>query len=423
MTKSNTTMESSGTPPRAKFFGEKFGFIVNILSTLLTSTSMGMLAILVPVHLDLFPANTDSAIGTALSFETIASLIICLLIPNILKHTNLVLGIVSSSLLRIPTILLIPYFSDLGIFAALIFVHAVGCYYIYLMLQIWVNTIPFKKNKGLVIGLYSTSISIGIAIGPLLVNALIDNPLLFADLTNQILAFSTSIVGHEPVTNMARLFVVAMLVCVLSVLPLVLYSAKIPKVRFNSGSSIFKTIIENKGVMFSIAMAGVSQFGVAAFIVIYGMKNELLLDEAALLLTCFMLGSVMLELPLSWVSDFFDRRFFIVWCVFAGILCSACLPVAIYTPLQAYILVFIWGGVISGIYSISLTIVGERYTSEDDIIASNSGYSLMESIGGTLGIVAIGFSMEYLGNDGMPYVIMLASILYFSFALTRYPVD
>ena len=47
----------------------------------------------------------------------------------------------------------------------------------------------------------------------------------------------------------------------------------------------------------------------------------------------------------------------------------------------------------------------------------------MESIGGTLGIVAIGFSMEKLGTDGMPYVIMFASILYFSFALTRYRIE
>jgi MFS family permease len=423
MTTNNMTAGSGDMSPKESFFGDKFGLMINVLSTLLTSTSMGMLAILVPVHLASFPANSDSAIGTALSFETIASLVICLLIPSILKHTKLALGIAGSSLFRLPTILLFPYFSELGMLIPIIFVHAVGCYYIFLMLQIWVNSIPFKKNKGLMIALYSTSISVGFAVGPILINVLNNHPMMFAELTNSILASTTAFVGHAPVVDTARLFVIAMLVCALSVVPLIVYLAKIPKAQFNDGSSIFKTIMENRGAMFSIAMAGVSQFGVAAFIVIYGMKNDLSFSDAALLLSCFMFGSLLLEVPIAWVSDYFDRRFFIVWCAFACILCAVYLPIAIYTPMQAWILVFIWGGVISGIYSVSLTLIGERYTSEDDLIASNAGYSLMESIGGTVGISAIGFSMHYLGTDGMPYIIMFASILYFSFALTRYPVE
>lgn len=170
-------------------------------------------------------------------------------------------------------------------------------------------------------------------------------------------------------------------------------------------------------------MAGVSQFGVAAFITIYGMKNGLSLHDASLLLTSFMIGSLVLEVPIAWLSDYFDRRYFIVWCSFASMVCAVYLPIAIYTPLQAWILVFIWGGVIAGIYSVSLALVGEKYPDDDEAVAANAGYSLMESIGGTLGIVAIGFSMEKLGTDGMPYVIMFASILYFSFALTRYRIE
>ena len=181
--------------------------------------------------------------------------------------------------------------------------------------------------------------------------------------------------------------------------------------------------MDNKGAMFSISMAGVSQFGVGAFIIIYGMKNGLSLSDSALLLSSFMLGSLLLEVPIAWLSDNFDRRYCIVGCSFSSMIFAVYLPIAIYTPIQAWILVFLWGGVIAGIYSISLTIIGERYTDGDDSIASNAGYSLMESIGGTIGIVAIGASMQYLGTDGMPYIIMFSSILYFSFALTRYPIE
>jgi MFS family permease len=409
-----TTINSAGS--------DKIGLLVIIISTLITSTSMGMLAVLVPVHLSSF-SYSDSVLGAVLSFETIASLIICLLLPSILRHTKISVGIISSSLFRIPTILLFPYFSGLGVLAPAIFIHAVGCYYIFLLLQIWVNYIPFKQNKGLMIALYSTAISMGLAIGPILVNYLNANPELFTDMTDNVLVYTTAFIGHSPIVESGRLFVIAMLLSACSVLPLFFYITKIPTVNYRGTSSIFKTIMDNKGAMFSISMAGVSQFGVGAFIIIYGMKNGLSLSDSALLLTSFMLGSLILEIPIAWLSDYFDRRFFIVGCSFASMIFVIYLPIAIYTPIHAWILVFLWGGVIAGIYSLSLTIIGEKYTEGDDFIASNAGYSLMESIGGTLGIVAIGASMHYLGTDGMPYVIMFSSILYFSFALTRYPIE
>jgi MFS family permease len=418
-----TTNELSNDPiTETNSRSNKIGLLVNVISTLITSISMGMLAVLVPVHLSSF-AYSDSLLGIVLSFETIAALIICLCIPSILKHTKVPLGILSSSLFRIPTILLFPYFSDLGVLVPTIFIHAVGCYYIFLLLQIWVNSIPFKQNKGLMIALYSTAISVGLAIGPIIVNYLNANPALFTDMTDSVLAYTTSIIGHSPIVESSRLFVFAMLLSAFSVLPLLLYITKIPKVTYKGTSSIFKTIMDNKGAMFSISMAGVSQFGVGAFIIIYGMKNGLSLSDSALLLSSFMLGSLLLEVPIAWLSDNFDRRYCIVGCSFSSMIFAVYLPIAIYTPIQAWILVFLWGGVIAGIYSISLTIIGERYTDGDDSIASNAGYSLMESIGGTIGIVAIGASMQYLGTDGMPYIIMFSSILYFSFALTRYPIE
>ena len=101
--------------------------------------------------------------------------------------------------------------------------------------------------------------------------------------------------------------------------------------------------------------------------------------------------------------------------------CAVYLPIAIYVNYQAWILVFIWGGVVGSIYSLALTIVGEQFEGED-LIGANAGYSVMEGLGGTAGILLIGFCMDILGADGLPYVIMFSSILYFSFALTRYRV-
>jgi MFS family permease len=398
------------------------GLIVNILSTLLAATSMGMLAVLLPIYLNDLDF-TDSLIGAALSFESIASFVFCLMIPNILKKIGLPVGLLLSTILRVPTVLIFPYFNTLDVIIPSIFIHALGCYSLLVLLQIWVNSIPFKKHKGLMIALYSTSISIGFAIGPVIINYLTANQADFSAFAQYFLNYTDEFFGHTPYADTSVQFVFAALISLLSALPIMLFMPLVPNVSFAGKAKIFKLILENKGVMFSICMAGVSQFGVAAFIIIYGINNGLSIADSALLLTSFMLGSLILEVPIAWLSDYFDRRYFIVWCSFLCMACAVLLPIAIYVPIQAWVLVFIWGGVIAGIYSVSLAMIGERYNTNDENIVSNAGYSLMESIGGTFGIIFIGFSMQYLGNDGLPYTIMFASVLYFSFALTRYRIE
>jgi hypothetical protein len=63
----------------------------------------------------------------------------------------------------------------------------------------------------------------------------------------------------------------------------------------------------------------------------------------------------------------------------------------------------------------------DRFTGSS-LIGANAAFSIMDNIGGMVGILLIGISMDLFGSDGLPYVIMFAGVVYFSFALTRYQV-
>jgi MFS family permease len=325
-------------------------------------------------------------------------------------------------LLRVPSALLLPFLTDLSAMMLVIFVHGMGCYTLLVLMQTWVNTIQFKGNKGLMVALYSTAISVGFAVGPIVVNMVGNNPEEWASI-KALFDFVSANTGLVLSSDKSVAFGIAAVLSAFGMLPVLVFWAFIPNVSFGGTARIWKAITQNKGAMFSMAMAGVSNFSVAAFITIYGLKNGLSFADASLLLTAFMLGSLLLEVPIAALSDYFDRRYFIVGCTLACLVCAVYLPIAIYTPVNAWVLVFVWGGTIAAIYSVALAIVGERYTDLDEQIAANAGYSLMESIGGTVGILAIGLSMTLIGTDGMPYIIMFASLVYFSFALTRYPVE
>jgi MFS family permease len=168
-------------------------------------------------------------------------------------------------------------------------------------------------------------------------------------------------------------------------------------------------------------MAAVSVYGITSFVTIYGNENGLSFSQSSLLLSSFLVGSMALETPLTWLSDVYDRRYLVVFMGFACLVIAVYLPIAIGFYSVALALLFIWGGVAASIYSMAMAMINDKY-SGDSLIIANSGYYVMESIGGAGGILLIGAAMQYIGSDGLPYVIMLASILFFSFALTRYPV-
>ena len=395
--------------------------ILSVLATLLLSVAMGVSAVIIPTTLQ-SQGISSTMIGLIMSLETIAAFVISLFFPSLLRIIGLKYGLILSTLLRIPALLLLGFTSNIILWTIAVFFNGVGCFTFLILLQTWIVGMKFKSNKGLMVSLYTTSISLGLAMGPLLLEysgkiLLFVKPLLNSFFINIALSSVTGIQG----SSTRFIFILAALMSLVALLPILMGFFLLPSFKLKGNVGIWESIINAKGPMFAVAMAGVSFFGVCAFITIYGLKNQLSFNESALLLTLFMMGSLLLEAPMTWVSDFVDRRYVIVIAAFMSMLCAVYLPIAIYVNYQAYILLFIWGGVNAAIYSTSLALIGDKYEG-DALVAANAGYTLMDAAGGTAGILLIGYTMDAFGPDGLPYVIMLSSILYFSFALTRYKV-
>ncbi|NHQ61098.1 MFS transporter [Chlorobium sp. BLA1] len=395
--------------------------LLSVLATFLLCVARGMAAVMIPITLQ-DRGSSSSMIGVVMALETIAALLISLSFPFLLRFVNMKAGLVLSTVLRIPSLFLLAFTSNIYIWTFAVFLNSIGCFMFMILLQTWIAGMKFKSNKGLMVALYSTSISLGFAFGPLLIDYSKWILLLLMPSVRDLLITGSHIsAATSGGLNVRFVFLLSALLSFSALLPILAGLYMVPSFRIKGGVGIWKSIMHTKGPMFAIAMAGVSYFGVCAFITLYGMRNSLPLHESALLLSCFMMGALLLEAPLTWVSDFIDRRYVIVIAAFMTMICAVYLPIAIYVNYQAFILLFLWGGVTGAIYSTSLALIGDKYEG-DELVSANAGYSIMEASGGTAGILLIGSAMEVLGSDGLPYVIMLASILYFSFALTRYRV-
>jgi MFS family permease len=201
----------------------------------------------------------------------------------------------------------------------------------------------------------------------------------------------------------------------LLVIPLI---GQAPSIRNQRPLRLGYVIRMAKIPMLSSFVGGVTFFGLPAFLTLYGMTNGLPLSQASLLLTSFMLGSVSLGLGISSISDRVNRTLLIVICVFIGVICAVYLPLGIYNYTVALILLFIWGGAAGGIYATGLAIVADLFRQEDQVSA-NIAYSMLDNVGGIVGVLLIGVLMGAGIPDGIVYVIVLAALSYFVYCLIQ----
>lgn len=386
---------------------------INVLSTYLMSVSMGINAIILPLFMEGHQGFSGPVTGIILALEAISALGICAFLPRIIMWLGVRWSLILTSCIRVPALVGLAFSGSVSHWFVLVFLLGLGSFTFMLLLQVWINHFKGVKYRGLMVAMYGTAISIGVATGPFVYR--------FMDSLSPVM---TGLARQLDITLTAAQapFLVSSLISFSALLPVLLGFAAVPRIRLERIVKLRPVIRKSLPIMLAASMNGVSFYGISWYVVIYGVRNNLSAHNAALLLTAFMMGSLLLEAPLAWLSDIVDRRYVIVLSTFACTLLAVALPIAIYIKWQAIILLFIWGGVVGAVYSVCLTLIGERFSGQENV-AANAAFSLMENIGAGVGIILIGIAMELLGTDGFPYIVIVACIAYFTFALSRYRVE
>ncbi len=395
-----------------------------VAANFIQSISLGINAVVFPTSLESYGAATW-IIGAVLAIEFTSVFLINFGLVRMLSWASSYAWILVSALIRFPALALLAYTTDIGWWLVLVFMHGIGNILVGTLLQTWLNGIPFERSRGFAMALFGTSISLGLAAGPIVLQwaetlaPFIDPAITAIDAW---LAAQFSIVANVAIPAESRLhFYLSALISTLAVVPVLLGRFFAPSYSVTAQGGVRDVIARAPAIMFAVGLCGISILGLQSFITLYGMRNGLDLTSASLLLSSFMLGSILLEIPFAWISDFFDRRYVMMGLVMVSLVAAVYLPIAIYETWQARVLLFVWGGVIGGLYSICLAMLAERFVDED-LLKANAAFSIMDAAGGMVGILGIGFAMEAFDVDGLPYLIMFASLLYLTFAMTRYRV-
>ena len=363
-----------------------------LLSTALVQTVVGFNTVLFPVRLEDY-GYSKSLIGIILSFEIASVLFIVSSINRIISSLGLVGTILVGTGGRILMLFMLSQTRNFPLWCLSIFVFGLSTYLILIALQTWINGVPLQRYRGLVIGCFSSALSLGTASGPIVLN----------------------IVG---VDGQARPFYVAIgiaLLCLLIILPFLRLA---PFITSQPRLRLLYSIRNAQIPMMSSLVGGVTFFGLPAFITLYGIMNGLSVQNSALLLVSFMIGSVLIGPLISALSDSVNKVTLTVSCVLVGVVCAVYLPLGIYDFKVAALLMFVWGAAAGGIYATGLSSVGILFRKEDQVSA-NVAYSVMDNVGGVVGVLLIGFLMGAGVTDGIVFVTVFTALSFFIFCLSQ----
>jgi MFS family permease len=140
--------------------------------------------------------------------------------------------------------------------------------------------------------------------------------------------------------------------------------------------------------------------------------------HAALAITAMSIGSFVFQYPLGILADRMNRTTLLAICASSGVVGAILAPFAISTPFATYLLLFVWGGIIMGIYTIGLTLLGERFKGAE-LASANATYVMLYAVGLLCGPLVEGVALDTWNPHGLMVSLAAITAFYVLFLMFR----
>jgi MFS family permease len=246
---------------------------------------------------------------------------------------------------------------------------------LYVLSEVWIIGLAPPQRRGRILGIYTAVISAGFAAGPV----------------------SLMLVGTEGWPPFA-VGVAAFIGCALCLAAL---GPRLPRLGDGKTHASVRSFLPLAPVLlFAVFATAAFEQSVLSLLPVYGLSYGLGETEMSALLAVLIAGNIALQAPLGLAAEHWTARPVLVACALATALGCALLPLLIETPL-VWPLVFLWGALSFGIYTLALVELGERF-SGSMLIAGNAAFALFWGVGGIAGPPATGGLMDWVGLQALP---------------------
>jgi MFS family permease len=266
---------------------------------------------------------------------------------------------------------------------------------LFILSEFWISTSAPPHRRGLVLGIYATSLSLGFAFGPLI----------FAQVGSA---------GFEA-------FAIAFALVIAAAIPVSLAWRESPRLTRSEGRSggFWRYIWAVPTATMAVLVFGAVETGGFALFPVYGGRIGYSEADAALLLTMIGLGNVVLQVPIGMLSDHVrDRRLLLLICALTGLVGSLSIPLLAHNWQAMAAVLFIWGGVVAALYTVGLAHLGSRLSGHE-LAQANAAFVFCYGIGMVAGPQAVGVGIDLFGPEGFGRTLALFFGAFVLFAATR----
>lgn len=255
---------------------------------------------------------------------------------------------------------------------------AIGCALtcLFVASEFWINAAAPPERRGLIMGLYTTVLAAGFAVGPAL-----------------LLVTGTS--GAAP-------FVVAIVIFMTAGIPLLLFGAGAPIPEAASGGAYWSVVRAVPGAALAALAFGMVETAAIALLPVYALARHQSGQTGALYVSLYATGILLLQIPIGLLSDRYDRsRILLIACITCA-LAAGLMPTLADHGLWFAGLLIGWGGAVSALYPVALALLGASLAPER-LAAANAVIVMCYATGMMAGPVVMGKAMDALGPGGLFY--------------------
>lgn len=304
-------------------------------------------------------------------------------IPALVRRIGAARLAILCSMLAVLALIAIAALQDVRAWMPLRFLLGFFANPLYVISETWLITITPAARRGRIMGLYSSIVSAGFAIGPL----------------------SLGLVGTAGWPPF-MVGIAAFLLCGLIVLAVVPRLPDMPEEGEATSLGGFFALAPL--LLFAVFAAAAFEQTLVSLFAVYGTALGSTEERVASLITAFVAGNAVLQIMLGRLAEHLGSKPTMLLCVLASLAGCPLLPLAFDTFL-IWPLVFLWGGVSFGIYTMALIQLGERFAGQT-LIAGNAAFALVWGMGGIMGSPAAGLAMQLVGHQGLPWSLGLLSL-------------
>jgi MFS family permease len=163
-------------------------------------------------------------------------------------------------------------------------------------------------------------------------------------------------------------------------------------------------------LLIAVALFAMTEISCLSLLPVFGILKGMNEMTAALLVTGFVSGPVLLQYPIGWLADTYSKSKVLVLCSGMAAIAFGLMPFMILSW-AVWPLLLMAGALTSGLYTVSLAMLGEQYSGAE-LIRGTAAFSAVYGVGSLGGSAVSGEVMTIFGPEAFIFLLALVCGLF-----------